>query len=82
MTREKGQGKYLRRIIGNEKGDPQIGITSDARGTVVLNFEEECSWIAMPPHVAIDFAKKILEKAGATKVEISFEDKKISTKEN
>ena len=64
-------GKYPLGMLGpDDEGALQMGITHDNKGTVILNFGKEVSWIGMPPEQAINFAKLILRHAGIKKVEI------------
>lgn len=54
-----------------DDGELIFGITADSNGLVHVNFGKDVSWFAMPPETAIDFARKLLEAAGAKKVEIT-----------
>ncbi len=59
-------GKYPKGMLGpGDEGELRIGITADSKGTVIINFGKECSWIGMPPAQAVEFAKLILRRAGA-----------------
>lgn len=64
-------GEYPRGSLGpSDRGALQLGVTHDSKGTVLVNFGTEVSWIGMPPEQAIEFARLILRHAGAKKVEI------------
>jgi hypothetical protein len=65
-------GKFPRGMLGpSDEGELQIGIAVDSKGTVIISFGKECSWIGMPPEIAINFAKLILEKSGVKKIELT-----------
>lgn len=55
-----------------DDGDLQIGVAQDSQGNVILNFGTNVSWIGMPPDQAIQFAKLIMRRAGARKIEVIF----------
>jgi len=40
-------------------------------GTVIIDFGKEVSWIGMSKPEAIEFAKTIMKRAGAKKIEIT-----------
>ncbi len=64
-------GKYPKGSLGpDDQGELSMGVTHDSKGTVILNFGKEVSWIGMPPEQAINFARLILRHAGVRKVEI------------
>lgn len=57
----------------DDQGALQIGIARDPKdGLVHINFGKPIAWTALPPEVAINFAKSLLTKAGAKKIEIGF----------
>lgn len=65
-------GKYPRGSLGpTDQGALSVGVASDTKGNVILNFGTEVSWIGMPPEQAVEFAKLILRHAGAKKVEVT-----------
>lgn len=65
-------GKFPQGMLGpSDEGALNIGIAVDSKGTVILNFGKECSWIGMPKAQAVEFAKLILRKAGAKKIEVT-----------
>lgn len=65
-------GKFPRGMLGpSDEGELTMGVTHDSKGTVILNFGKEVSWIGLPPEHAVEFAKLILRHAGAKKVEIT-----------
>lgn len=65
-------GKFPQGQLGpDDEGALNIGIAVDSHGTIILNFGKECSWIGMPQAQAIEFAKLILRKAGAKKIEVT-----------
>lgn len=53
-----------------DEGGLNIGVGHDDDGMVVLSFGTKVAWIGMPPPNAIEFAKLILQHAGAKKVEV------------
>lgn len=64
-------GKYPAGMLGpQDEGALQIGVTHDSKGTVIVNFGKAVDWIGMPPEQAVNFARLILQHAGARKVEI------------
>lgn len=64
-------GQYPDGSLGpHDEGALQMGVAHDSKGTVILNFGKEVSWIGMPPEQAINFARLILRHAGVKKVEI------------
>lgn len=65
-------GKYPNGIKGpHDGGELRIGIAAGANGLVYVNFGTEVDWIAMHPAQAIEFAKAIMTKAGAKKIEVT-----------
>jgi hypothetical protein len=64
-------GKFPQGQLGpDDEGELRIGIAHDSKGTVLINFGKEVSWLGMPPPVAIEFAKQILKHAGVFKISI------------
>ena len=64
-------GEYPNGALGpHDEGAINIGVTHDSKGTVILNFGKEVSWIGMPPEQAIQFASLIMRHAGARQVDI------------
>lgn len=65
-------GKYPNGTKGpHDGGELRVGIAADSDGLVHINFGTEVDWIAMRPEQAIEFAKTILAKAGAKRIEIT-----------
>lgn len=68
-------GKFPDGMLGpDDQGEIQIGVTHDSKGTVIINFGKEVSWVGFPPEAAINLAKTLFKHAGATRVEVSFGD--------
>jgi hypothetical protein len=66
-------GKFPDGMLGpDDKGGIQIGVAHDSKGTVIINFGKEVSWVGFPPEGAINLAKLLFTHAGATRVEVSF----------
>lgn len=64
-------GKFPHGMLGpSDEGALSIGIATDSKGTVIINFGKEVSWVGMPPEQAIQFATMILKRAGAKKIEV------------
>ncbi len=64
-------GKFPHGSLGpHDEGELQLGVAHDSKGLVHVNFGKDVSWFAMPPEMAINFAKLILRHAGVKKVEI------------
>lgn len=62
---------YPNGMLGpHDEGGIQIGIAVDSKGTLIINFGKEVSWIGMPKENAVDFARLILKNADVKKVEI------------
>jgi hypothetical protein len=54
----------------DDGGALNVGVAVDSNHNVVINFGSPVSWVAMPPENAIQFAKLLLRRAGAKKIEI------------
>lgn len=64
-------GEYPEGSLGpHDEGALRMGVAHDSKGTVILNFGKEVSWVGFPPEQAINLARMILKHAGAKKVEI------------
>lgn len=59
------------KLNADDEGGLQIGIT-EQDGVIIIEFGTELRWIGMPKAQAIEFAKLIMKRAGATKIEVSF----------
>lgn len=59
------------KVDKHDEGGIKIGIAWDGKaGIVRIAFGKEVAWLGMEPPEAIEFAKAILKKAGAKKIEI------------
>ena len=59
------------KLSRSDEGELTFGIALDPTTNLVrVEFGEPVAWLAMPPQIAIDFAKKLLTCAGAKKIEI------------
>ena len=59
-------GEYPEGSLGpHDEGALRMGVAHDTKGTVVVIFGENVSWIGMTPEQAIHFARLILRHAGA-----------------
>jgi hypothetical protein len=57
----------------DDEGALMTGIAWDGKdGIVRIDFGKKVAWLGMEPPEAIEFAKAIIEKAGAKKIEIEF----------
>ena len=66
-------GKFPHGKFGlSDQGGLNVGVALNSKGYVIINFGTEVSWLAMPPEDAINFAKTILNKAGAKKITVEF----------
>lgn len=65
-------GKFPDGALGpHDEGELQFGVSHDSKGNVHVNFGKEVSWFAMPPETAVQFARLLLQHAGAKKVEVT-----------
>lgn len=56
-----------------DEGGLKIGIAFDSYTNVVrIDFGKEVAWIGMQPAQAMEFAKTIMKKAGAKKIEVEY----------
>lgn len=61
------------KIDEHDEGALKIGIAyNDSAGIVQIEFGKSVAWLGLEPAHAIEFAKAVLRKAGAKKVEVSF----------
>jgi hypothetical protein len=68
-----GTGKFPDGSLGpHDEGELKMAIAVDRHGNIHFNFGKDVSWFALPKGQAIDFAKTILTKAGAKKIEVEF----------
>jgi hypothetical protein len=56
----------------DDEGGLQIGIAADEAGRVIIKFDTPVAWIGLERQNAVEFATKILTKAGAKKVTVKF----------
>lgn len=65
-------GTFPRGSLGpHDEGALAMGVSHDSKGNVHVNFGKDLSWFALPSADAINFARLILQHAGAKKVEIT-----------
>ena len=67
-------GRYPQGVLnGDDEGELQLGVALDPLdGLVHVNFGKPVAWFALPPELAITFARSLLKHAGAKRVEIEF----------
>ena len=63
-------GKFPRgKLNEHDEGEIQFGVTAHG-GTVILAFGKEVAWLGMPPQVARQLARTLIERADeATKAQ-------------
>ncbi len=54
------------KLSHDDDGELQFGVARSPDGNVHVNFGVAVRWIALPPAIAIDFARALLENANAT----------------
>jgi hypothetical protein len=54
----------------DDEGELTFGVACDDWGNVHINFGEPVAWLAMPPEIAINFARELLRHAGVKKFTI------------
>lgn len=60
------------KVSDDDEGDLRLAIAYDKLdGIVRIEFGKPVAWLGLPPPQAIEFAKAILKKAGAQKIEIT-----------
>lgn len=71
MNKLGATGKYPNGSLGpHDEGELQVGIAHDSKGTVIIDFGKDVSFIGFPQEDAINFAKLILKHAGAKKIKV------------
>ncbi len=55
----------------NDHGELAFGIRKTQDGLIEMYFTTPITWLAMPPHQAIELAKILLRTAGASQVSIT-----------
>jgi hypothetical protein len=60
-------------LSDDDEGELKIAIAYDGLdGIVRVEFGKPVAWLGLPPPEAIEFAKLLLRKAGAKKIEVTF----------
>jgi hypothetical protein len=57
-------GKFpLGMAAPDDDGELRLAVGKDAKGNIRIDFGGECTWFAMPPAQAVEFAKMIIKHA-------------------
>ena len=74
MTKFGATGEFPQgKLDETDEGALKIGIAFDSYKNVVrIEFGKKIAWLAMEPEQAFEFAKAIMRKAGAKRIEVKY----------